>query len=68
VEKDRKTTARKEQGNGVERHRAIDDLSTRYVGISEPAHHEEMYHLNTAAGKIHTNAFAADGTTVCEKE
>jgi hypothetical protein len=44
-----------------------DALSTLYPGLSEQAFLREMYLLNTAAGNIHTEDFAAGGTGVCGK-
>jgi hypothetical protein len=58
---------REGRGNRVGRLMTINGLSTRYPGVSEPALSGEMYPLNTAAGKIHTDAFAADGIGVCGK-
>jgi hypothetical protein len=68
VEKDKRLTTRRGQVNRVEWLMTIDALSTLYLGLSEPAFQTEIYHLNTATGKIHTTDFAAGGIEMSGKQ
>jgi hypothetical protein len=45
----------------------IDGLSMQYLRLSEPALQTEIYHLNTATGKIHTEDFPAGGIEIVWK-
>jgi hypothetical protein len=46
----------------------IDALSMLYLGLSEPVFLGEIYLLNTATGKIHTEGFAAGGIGMSGKQ
>jgi hypothetical protein len=39
-----------------------------YLGLSEPVFQTEIYLLNTATGKIHTEDFPAGGIEMSEKQ